>query len=1685
MTNRRLNRAIRRILSAARNLAQRTTKAFVLWMLRGLLLYGRQPVARHTGFVLPTTVLLLLVLTLTVGAITLRTYNRTQQAIGERQQRVVYNAATPTIDRAKAKLEFMFNRQRDPRLPSGTPAENQLWGMMVNDGLERNGLTVPRYEINNADGDAVDPYTFPDENRLDLDSDSLIDNAWSYRTDLDGDGNDDATVAYSILFRTPADPADMELASDADIQARANLMQVRHGPLSNASELNAACQVENTGVAAPERGWFNDESNSSVLRKNFQVDAYILPDNPNGTVSTIEFHQDRQLAKGNKWGAWFRNDLEIFPGPRFNWNGAMHTEGNLVVGGDDFRGFLVSAPASCLYTRDASEVTVADVIADPDNDIPAFQAQIMSARVNDNSFGGFSEFHLFGNPPVTTGDNNIRLDSGRDSVAGNTPRPADYALDPIALVTRDVSVARGVADPSTERDDDWIDRNLVKEARIYNQSEDAPYLDDFYRADNRYGPKPRVSKRRIPGNIGEPIGNEMAAQNISEDDLTNLDAADPRDVGLDGYWERRATVEGLKLIVGQRLELGNAFGWGIDLNENGILDSTDDDGDSFADERQAEPLYPPGASADPDSPARNVCTGNNRCHETLQRRTLYNNLAAVQSLAVYHASHENGGEFPAACYAFTAHPGSAETIKTSRTFVEATSGEIYTDFLYGEEVEADGSQGRNGKGTNGWEFDAPGGFSGSTAEADFANAIADDQPLGIALRNLAYFAGDPQGGAPSFTPVQENGGDVIHPYPNLTMWGDFSVLRRVLAILDNAPEEQGNPIAGGLNYDDLSPADKATLHTAACSLGMLAHNLETNISEAEAALTNLTGFLTSNGQTLARLVNDRPLTGGSDDGDLAKIFIEDEFPGGDTNPFYVEDDFSDGDANPHFNPGIDIDDIEDVYDAWIDPDINTVIEDLDNPGNFLCAAGDDGPGFQYECDIGEFSAQFSLEQFLAAFRLELNAGQQDRATELETAARTLLNGYQVLRDRALGFAEGNLPNVLGNEAAILWNGNYTEPTNLSGGAQPALSPGCDPNIFTQLAGGGGGASARDAIVLSVMICGEQLPVRYPSLYYVFPFFEHDHDGEDELTNVAIRLDHTQPAAEEYVADTYIFNPSPTGDGVNDDYIYSPLVDGDNDGIEEEGDNAMGAIALTPHALNFGDWVLNGAVDTSPGGDAPNLIYDSDEFGDDYDRDRIASVPLLDKGIYNGRELMSTRVLDIDWGLLHNDTSNLGNDANGNPDHWLPNSGVVYAFREDAVREDGIVRPRNADWATCSQNETFESTGGPGNANCRMQANPDDLQDPPLYDENLISPKAVDYYPDPDRRPNGFRLFNGAKLNRDDDNGRGLTFVTDDPVYIKGNFNWHQTPACNETNNCRLEEFETLLQNNFGNFYNRNNLDGRFARIDEDLWRPSEILADAVSVVSDDLCDGSIEDYFVEAGEGTGARINDSENRYGCSGNGDRTTYLNATRPDEDDDYEWLRANRDDANSPVVVSRNGMPMVIDTDDNAIKPYDEVHDEDDFYTRNNDKPLSNAVDDTRVNTIIISGLVPSRDDQAYGGLHNFPRFLENWGGRDLFISGALLQLNFSNYATAPFDQDAWETDENTTGQERIEYYVPPNRRWGYDVGLQYAPAGPIAERFVTPQSVRSEFYSEPPADDQYMINLCQQIADDPTSQCATAP
>lgn len=70
---------------------------------------------------------------------------------------------------------------------------------------------------------------------------------------------------------------------------------------------------------------------------------------------------------------------------------------------------------------------------------------------------------------------------------------------------------------------------------------------------------------------------------------------------------------------------------------------------------------------------------------------------------------------------------------------------------------------------------------------------------------------------------------------------------------------------------------------------------------------------------------------------------------------------------------------------------------------------------------------------------------------------------------------------------------------------------------------------------------------------------------------------------------------------------------------------------------------------------------------------------------------------------------------------------------------------------------------------------------------------------------------------------------------------------------------------------------------------------------------------------------------------------------------------------------------------------------------------------------SGARPSSDFGTDGGMHNFLRFLENWGGRTLHYEGSMVNLYYSGYATGVF-------------KCCTTVYSPPTRRYDFDTEFQ---------------------------------------------------
>ena len=86
-----------------------------------------------------------------------------------------------------------------------------------------------------------------------------------------------------------------------------------------------------------------------------------------------------------------------------------------------------------------------------------------------------------------------------------------------------------------------------------------------------------------------------------------------------------------------------------------------------------------------------------------------------------------------------------------------------------------------------------------------------------------------------------------------------------------------------------------------------------------------------------------------------------------------------------------------------------------------------------------------------------------------------------------------------------------------------------------------------------------------------------------------------------------------------------------------------------------------------------------------------------------------------------------------------------------------------------------------------------------------------------------------------------------------------------------------------------------------------------------------------------------------------------------------------------------------------------------------PNGNVAGDTTINAAFLSGIVPTTSVSYSGGVENFPRFLENWSGKNFWYNGSMVVMFNSQIATAP-----WKLP---TGS----YYSPPNRRWAFDANF----------------------------------------------------
>ncbi len=351
MSTRKQDKAVPNFLQKIWQLSKANSKEQMQWFLRSLLVRGRYQSLSMSGFVLPTVAMVSMVVVLLTTALMIRSFDRSKYANNLRVDESTINAATPALDRARAKINALL---ADPTLPQETPTDAAFEKVLNKDS-----------------------YLLGDETRLKLVNDidlnptietnKTLNTAWRFPVDTDNNGKFDSYTLYGIYFRSPTNGANRSR----------NVIAARTPPMETG--LGSQCENVGSSNSLVSNGWYKS---GAKLTKSFFVYTATVPittpvaDTNNYEVykgskgfSALEFQQDRSRIPLSNNVVAFQDDLEITPNSPdspFRLNGRISTNGNLLIGGNNrqaVRMFQVSSSSSCFYTEDNSKITVGGNIA--------------------------------------------------------------------------------------------------------------------------------------------------------------------------------------------------------------------------------------------------------------------------------------------------------------------------------------------------------------------------------------------------------------------------------------------------------------------------------------------------------------------------------------------------------------------------------------------------------------------------------------------------------------------------------------------------------------------------------------------------------------------------------------------------------------------------------------------------------------------------------------------------------------------------------------------------------------------------------------------------------------------------------------------------------------------------------------------------------------------------------------------------------------------------------------------------------------------------------------------------------------------------------------------------------------------------------------------------------------------------
>ncbi|MCY7332800.1 MAG: hormogonium polysaccharide biosynthesis protein HpsA [Pseudanabaena sp. CAN_BIN31] len=445
------------------------------------------------GFVLPTVTLVTLIVTLLVVTTVSRSSERAQTASNARTEQVFKSAATPVIDRARAKIDALLN---DGKLPRTTPPEATLDSVITSDSGKYTLPDETRLQLvydfrkpapaSTASAAEISSAAIIPDQKINASSSNKIEEkeyvstAWKFPIDTNNNGKFDSYGIYSILFR--ARPPSVTARPTVPIESRTL-------PMDETTLTGTCTQASSSSNVASDGGWTLSSDNR--LKKSFFVYAVTVPITDAASfpselttaqkaasyevysgatsISAVELQQDRARLPQNNNAVFFEGDLDLVNVATFRINGRIYTAGSLMVGtlknfdfpisfyqvsssgGSPSNGITEDSKlfGSCYYEKKNSEIVVAGQLVEGDAVSSDTATLSNTAPVKVDLFFKAGA----GVPPNNVTGGQVTIDETNQSVTDSSSRIAlnEFAYNNriSALVTDAITINGGVSIPST------------------------------------------------------------------------------------------------------------------------------------------------------------------------------------------------------------------------------------------------------------------------------------------------------------------------------------------------------------------------------------------------------------------------------------------------------------------------------------------------------------------------------------------------------------------------------------------------------------------------------------------------------------------------------------------------------------------------------------------------------------------------------------------------------------------------------------------------------------------------------------------------------------------------------------------------------------------------------------------------------------------------------------------------------------------------------------------------------------------------------------------------------------------------------------------------------------------------------------------------------------------------------------